>query len=136
MGSIPGWGRSPGRRECQATPEFLPGKSHGQRSLAGYSPQGCKESDMTERILSINKTDNQQGPTTVQHRELCCPDGARGKESTCQCRRHKRGSFHPWVRKILEEAMATHSSILAWRIPGTEKPSRLQSIGSQRVRHD
>ena len=32
--------------------------------------------------------------------------------------------------------MATHSSILAWRIPWTEEPSRLQSTGSQRVRHD
>ena len=32
--------------------------------------------------------------------------------------------------------MATHSSILAWRIPWTEKPGRLQSIGSQRVGHD
>ena len=36
----------------------------------------------------------------------------------------------------LEEGMATHSSILAWRIPGTEEPGGLQSIGSQRVRHD
>ena len=33
----------------------------------------------------------------------------------------------------LEKKMATHSSILAWRIPWTEKPSRLQSIGSQRT---
>ena len=32
--------------------------------------------------------------------------------------------------------MASHSSILAWRIPWTEEPSRLQSIGSQRVRHN
>ena len=32
----------------QSTPVFLPGESHGQRSLAGYSPWGCKESDMTE----------------------------------------------------------------------------------------
>ena len=32
--------------------------------------------------------------------------------------------------------MATHSSILAWRIPGTEEPGGLQSMGSQRVRHD
>ena len=31
-----------------ATPVFLPGESHGQRSLAGYSPYGCKELDMTE----------------------------------------------------------------------------------------
>ena len=36
----------------------------------------------------------------------------------------------------LEKGLATHSSILAWRIPWTEKPSRLQSMRSQRVRHD
>ena len=36
----------------------------------------------------------------------------------------------------LEEGMATHSSILAWKIPWTEEPGRLQSMGSQRVRHD
>ena len=36
----------------------------------------------------------------------------------------------------LDEGMATHSSIIAWRIPRTEEPSRLQFIGSQRVRHD
>ena len=36
----------------------------------------------------------------------------------------------------LEEGMATHSSILAWRIPGTGEPGVLQSIGSQRVGHD
>ena len=36
----------------------------------------------------------------------------------------------------LEKEMATHSSILAWRIPGTEKPSGLLSMGSHRVGHD
>ena len=36
----------------------------------------------------------------------------------------------------LEEVMATHSSILAWRIPWTEKPGGLQSMGSHRVGHD
>ena len=36
----------------------------------------------------------------------------------------------------LEEGMATHSSILAWRVPWTEEPGGLQLIGSQRVRHD
>ena len=36
----------------------------------------------------------------------------------------------------LEEEMATHSSILAWEIPRREEPGRLQSMGSQRVRHD
>ena len=36
----------------------------------------------------------------------------------------------------LEKGMATHSRILAWRIPWTEEPGRLQSMGSQRVRHN
>ena len=47
-GSIPGVGKIPGRRAWQPTPVLLPGESHGQRSLAGYSPQGCKESDTAE----------------------------------------------------------------------------------------
>ena len=43
----------------------------------------------------------------------------------------------PWVGKIpLEEEMATHSSILAWRIPWTKEPGGLQSMGSQTVRHN
>ena len=37
---------------------------------------------------------------------------------------------------LLEKEMATHSSILAWKIPWTEEPGRLQSMGSERVRHD
>ena len=48
-----------------------------------------------------------------------------------------RCGFNPWVGKIpLEKEMATHSSILARRIPWTEEPGGLQSMGSQRVRHD
>ena len=46
-----------------------------------------------------------------------------------------------WVHSLgwedsLEKGMATHSSILAWRIPQTEEPGRLQSMGSQRVGHN
>ena len=37
---------------------------------------------------------------------------------------------------LLEKEMATHSSVLAWKIPWMEEPGRLQSIGSQRVGHD
>ena len=40
------------------------------------------------------------------------------------------------LEDLLEKEMATHSSILAWKIPQTEEPGRLQSMGSQRVRHD
>ena len=46
-----------------------------------------------------------------------------------------------WVQSLgwedpLEEGMATHSGILAWRIPRTEEPGRLQSLGLQRAGHD
>ena len=47
-GSVHGLGRSPGGRAWQPTPIFLPGESHGQRSVVGYSPWCCKELDTTE----------------------------------------------------------------------------------------
>ena len=53
---------------------------------------------------------------------------ASGKEPACQCRRRKRRGVHSlgW-EDPLEEGMTTHSSILAWRIPWTEEPGRLQA---------
>ena len=48
LDSIPGSGRPPQKKEWLPTPIFLP--VHGKRSLAGYSPQGCKEFDTTERL--------------------------------------------------------------------------------------
>ena len=52
--------------------------------------------------------------------------------------KNPRAMWEIWVRSLgwkdpLEEGMATHSTILAWRIPWTEEPNRLQSIGSQRL---
>ena len=55
--------------------------------------------------------------------------------------------YSPWGRQesdmterlhfhALEKEMATHSSVLAWRIPGTEEPGELPSMGSHRVGHD
>ena len=65
------------------------------------------------------------------------PGGASGEEPSCQSRRHKRYRFDPWVRKIpLEKRMATHSSILAWKIPWTKEPDKLLSMRSQRAGHD
>ena len=56
-----------------------------------------------------------------------------GKEHTCQCRRFK---FDPLGQENpLEEEMAMHSSILAWKIPWPEEPSRLQSTELQSIRH-
>ena len=82
-----GWSR---RRQWHPTPVLLPGKSHGWRSLVGYSPWGRYESDMTEQL-----------------------------------------HFH-----ALEKEMATHSNILAWRIPGMGKTGGLPSMGLHRVGHD
>ena len=45
------------------------------------------------------------------------------------------GSIPDW-EDLLEKEMATHSGILAWRTPWTEEPCGLQSMGSQRVKHD
>ena len=49
-------GKSPCRRAWQPTPAFLPGESHGQRSLAGYSPWGHTESDTTEATQHVPDT--------------------------------------------------------------------------------
>ena len=60
------------------------------------------------------------------------PGGSGGKESDCQCRKQKI----PESGRPLEEVTATHFNIPAWRIPWTEEPGQLLSIGSQRIRHD
>ena len=52
--------------------------------------------------------------------------GASGKELACQCRRYENGVRSLAQEGSLEEGTATHSSILAWRIPGTEEPGRLR----------
>ena len=59
------------------------------------------------------------------------PGGTRGKEPTCQCKRQEMRVWSLGWENPLEEGMAAHSSVLAWRIPWTEKPGR-----SQRIRHD
>ena len=82
------------RRQWHPTPVLLPGKSHGLRSLIGYSPGVAK-----------SQTRLSDFPFTFH--------------------------FH-----ALEKEMATHSSALAWKIPGTGEPGGLLSMGSHRVRHD
>ena len=55
--------------------------------------------------------------------------------------KHLSAMLETWVQSLgqedpLEKEMATHSSTLAWKIPWTEEPGRLQSMGLQRVGHD
>ena len=61
------------------------------------------------------------------------PGGSDGKASACNA--GDPGSIPGW-EDPLEKETATHSSTLAWKIPWTEEPGRLQSMGSQRIRHD
>ena len=64
------------RRQWQPTPAFLPGKSHGWRSLVGYSPWGRKESDRTERLHF--------------HFSLSCPEEGNGNPLQCSCLENPR----------------------------------------------
>ena len=67
------------RRQWQSTPELLPGKSHGQRSLIGWSPWGCKESDTTERLEF--------------HFSLSCIGEGNGNPLQCSCLENSRGAW-------------------------------------------
>ena len=132
------------RRKWQPTPVFLPGESQGWRSLVGCHLWGRTESDTTEA------TQQQQQGLLRWSRELrlwapkargidLILGGSDGKESalvrnlpTMQGTRVRfLGREDP-----LRQGMATHSSILVWRIPWTEEPGGLQSTGSQRVGRD
>ena len=63
------------------------------------------------------------------------PSGANDKESICQCRRHKKHEFNPWVRKILWRKKWQPTPVfLLGKIPRTEEPGRLQAMGSQKSR--
>jgi len=64
------------------------------------------------------------------------PSGGSGREPACQRKDAKDSGLIPGLGYTLEEGMATHSSVLDWKIRWIEKPSRLQSIGSCRVGHD
>ena len=106
------------RRQWHPTPVLLPGKSHGQRSLVGCSPGGCKESDMTERLHF--------------HCSLSCIGEGNGNPFQCSCLENPRdggvwwaavhGVTTSWTRlsnftftvhfHALEKEMATHSSVL------------------------
>ena len=61
-GFDPWAGKMPWRRAWQPIPIFLPGESHRQRSLVGYSPQGCKELDMTEATAFTRRGHHQSPP--------------------------------------------------------------------------
>ena len=61
------------------------------------------------------------------------PGGSEGKETACNTREWV--SISDWEDPLKKE-IATHSSVLDWRIPWSEEPGGLQSMGSQRIRHN
>ena len=65
------------------------------------------------------------------------PGSHSGTGPTCPCKRHKRlwVPFLGW-EDPLEKEMASHCNILAWKVPRTEEPGGLQSLGTQKVGHD
>ena len=98
----------------------------------------CKLSKMQMYIRS------QQGARTcainIRH-ERNCSSPSVSSSLVAQSVKNLPAMRETWVRLLdwedtLEKGTATHSSILAWRIPWTEELGRLQSLGSQRVRHD
>ena len=142
----------PWRRAWQSTPVFLLVNCHGQRSLEGSSPWGLKESGMTEvtqRTHSTLFTQNEVNGGKMDkpffnNSPYYQRSGVRMaldfSTVICEGRRQWRNALqnrnnYP-SSKILYLAMATHSSTLAWKIPWTEEPGRLQSMGSLRVGHD
>ena len=91
LGSIPGLGRSPGGGHGNTFQYSYLENPKGKRSLAGYSPQG------SQRVRPNCATQH-----STQHTEYrVLPWWLSDKESACQCRRHKRCGFGPWVGKIL-----------------------------------
>ena len=129
------------RMQWQPIPVFLPGKSHGRRSLVGYSPWDREESDMTERLhfhFAFPCTGKGNG-NPLQH---SCLENPRDRGAWWAA---VYGVAQSWTRLMwlssssmlirLEKEMATHSSILACRIPWTEEPLGCCPRG-RRVRHN
>ena len=84
----------------------------------GFESKGHKESDTTEKL-------------THPHRKMGFPGVSNWKGMGLQS---GRAGFHTWVRKIpWRRGSATHSNILAWRIPWTEEPGGLRYMGLQRI---
>ena len=116
--------------------EQAPGVGEGQGSLVCCSPWGCRIRH--DRVTELNWTPWETAlPPQGEKGEYLCHLAS----LLAQTVKNMLAMWETWVQLLsrkdsLEKGMITHSSILAWRIPGTEEPGGLQSTASQRVRHD
>ena len=129
------------RRQWQPTPVLLPGKSHGWRSLVGYSPWGLRVGHnwATSLSLFISGTGDRNGnPLQYSCLENPTDRGAWWAAVHGVAKSQTRLSDFTFTFHFhaLEKEMATHSTVLAWRTPGTGEPGGLPSMGSHRVGHD
>ena len=125
MGSIPGLGRSPGE-ENGYQPQYSCLENSMDRGAWQLTVYGITASDMTEQlILSFFFLFSPYLPLQI-FTALCCMNMDIIMPS----------QFVYYKHNLPEKAMATHSSTLAWKMPWTEEPGRLQSMGSLRVGHD
>ena len=122
--------------------EKTQGNGVGQRGLAWCSSWGHKESDMTEQLNSSKgvpcQKERQRPNIVIFDKKLSQNPGV---SLVAQMVLHLPAVRETWARSLgredpLEKEMATHSSTLAWKIPWTEEPGRLQPMGSQRVGHN
>ena len=124
----------PWRRAWQPTTIFLPEEFHRPRNLANYSPGDSKELDMTERLTG------EGNGTPLQYSCLENPMDGGAWWATVHGVAKSRTLLSDFTFTFhfhaLEKEMATHSSVIAWRIPGTGEPGGLPSMGSHRVGHD
>ena len=118
-------GKIPWRSKWQTTPIILPGKSHGQRNLVYFSPWGRKELDRTERQTLTKYYLYANWKSLVGYSPW-----------VAQSQTQLSGFTFTFHFHALEKEMATHSSVLAWRIPGMTEPGGLPSMGSHRVGRD
>ena len=131
--------------DCQVwhpTPVLLPGKSHGRKSLVGCSSWGRSELDTTERLhfhFSLSYIGEGNG-NPLQYSCLENPMDGGAWWATVHGVTKSRTQLSDFTFTFhfhaLEKEMATHSSVLAWRIPGTWEPGGLLSMGSHRVERD
>ena len=97
--------------------------------------QQREDSRNSQLLIKENEISQGMWPSSMYGRDFL--ENASGKESTCQCRNCKSCGLDPWVGKIpWSRKWQPTPVLLPEESPWTGKPGRLQSMGSQRVRHD